>query len=233
MLHVTLPSKGMGFTMLRPEPVAIALGVLLLVIQTTGCGSSHLVSGKLYYKQQNWPKAAEQLTLALKEAPNDREGHVYLAVCLAELGRFPEAAEHFAKARELSPTLARVKEVDDWQEHYFGDLFQEHRPIWSFSLVSVERPANAKDTYGEYVLSSLPDSTATRLTYEDALVQIDWLPTSSRFHFELKNKTDHTIEILWDRAAFAHPDGRTGPIMHEGVKYVDCSSSNLNVTKLA
>lgn len=102
---------------------ALALGGLLFVLQAAGCGSSYLTSGKLYYKQKNWPKAAEQLALAVEQNPADRDGQLFLAVSLSELGRYGEAAAHFARARELSAAPAKLREVEDQQQHFFSALF--------------------------------------------------------------------------------------------------------------
>lgn len=96
-------------------------------------------------------------------------------------------------------------------------------PSYDIQLRDVERPASARERYGEYVLASSLDSGVTRYTFEDAMVKIGFLPTSTRLHFELLNKTDHSMRIVWNEAAFVDPAGTSHPVMHVGIRYNDCT----------
>lgn len=97
--------------------------------------------------------------------------------------------------------------------------------VWDIRLKEVERPAKAKERYGNQVLSTQSDSGITRYMFEDQLVRILWLADDRRLHFSLMNKTDFSIKVVWNEAAFVDPHGKSGAVMHEGVRYTDCSAA--------
>ena len=95
--------------------------------------------------------------------------------------------------------------------------------IYTMNLSEVERPANASDRYGEPTISSTSEvtgkSTVTKFSFEDELIQILWNPAPSAFYFEVTNKTEHSMKIIWDEATFVFPNGNSGRIMHSGIKF--------------
>jgi hypothetical protein len=88
-------------------------------------------------------------------------------------------------------------------------------------LQEVERPENAKQQYGESKIVTFEENGESKISYEDELIKIVWLPLSSQFSFNLKNKTDHSIKIIWNEAVYVDENGSSGRVMHSGVKYVD------------
>lgn len=92
---------------------------------------------------------------------------------------------------------------------------------YNLGLQEVDRPENAKEQYGESKIVSLQEDGKSKISYEDDLIQIVWLPLSTKFSFNLKNKTDHSIKIIWDEAVYVNENGSSGRVMHSGVKYVD------------
>lgn len=91
------------------------------------------------------------------------------------------------------------------------------------SLAEVERPASAKERYGDQVLGrATNDSGLTRFTFEDQMVKAFFLVLSSEIHFELTNKTPYSIRLLWNEVTFVSPDGEPSPVMHVGTKYTEC-----------
>ena len=61
--------------------------------------------------------------------------------------------------------------------------------------------------------------------YEDDYINIVWYVGATQFNFELTNKSGHTIKINWDDISYVDYSGKTGRVMHAGVKYVDRNSS--------
>jgi hypothetical protein len=94
-----------------------------------------------------------------------------------------------------------------------------YKGVYNVGLSAVERPENAKERYGESKIINFQDAGTTKYSYEDELIKIVWLPLSTEFSFTLENKSDHSIQIVWDEAAYEN--GSTGRIMHSGVKYID------------
>lgn len=103
---------------------ATVLSIVLLIASLAGCGGNYqMTSGRQYAKEGKWPEAAEAFEVALQQDPNNAEGHLSYAKALAELGRYPEAADHFSKARELFTVPAKIKGLDELQHHYFSVPF--------------------------------------------------------------------------------------------------------------
>jgi len=94
---------------------------------------------------------------------------------------------------------------------------------YSLRLDSVERPKEAKERWGEF--AKLEVSEEKKYHYEDDLIDSYLVVLPDRIAFEIKNKTDHSIKLIWDDAAFIDLDGRASRIMHGGVKYVDRNAS--------
>ena len=94
---------------------------------------------------------------------------------------------------------------------------------YSSALVQIDRPEATKERYGSVVtIKPEPDN---KYVYEDGLFPGIFYVTDSRINFTLTNKTDHSIKIVWDEAAFIDLDGQSGRVAHTGVKYVDRNAS--------
>ena len=104
-----------------------------------------------------------------------------------------------------------------FQPFYYG--------IYNIEMTEVERPADAKERYGEQKINSAKVDGNLKYFFEDDLVRIAWLATSSSLSFLLENKTDHSLKIIWDEAAFVDENGVSHRVMHSGVKYTDRNSS--------
>lgn len=88
-------------------------------------------------------------------------------------------------------------------------------------LTSVERPADAKERYGEQIIEKYnpKDSSKFNYIFEDGLVKTLWLPAQKGFYFEIYNKTDNSIKVIWDEAVFVDENNKSHRIMHSSIKY--------------
>lgn len=91
---------------------------------------------------------------------------------------------------------------------------------YSLSLSKVERPEKASQRYGAQKIDTLTQEKY-KYYFEDDLVKILWFVSSRNISFSLQNKTDHSIKIPWDEAAFIDESGNSHRVMHSGVKYND------------
>jgi hypothetical protein len=96
---------------------------------------------------------------------------------------------------------------------------------YSVGLSSVESPANAKQQFGETKVVNFKDGNLSKYRYEDDYIEIVWFVSSKQFNFELKNKSGHTIKINWDDVCYVDINGKTGRVMHSGVKYTERNNS--------
>ncbi|MDR0228409.1 MAG: hypothetical protein LBI72_05020 [Flavobacteriaceae bacterium] len=82
---------------------------------------------------------------------------------------------------------------------------------YSLKLQSVEAPKSIE-------LGKIDSLTST---YEDLLIKINWQYAVSQLGFDLTNKTDETIKVIWDDAAFISTTNESSRVFHKGVKYID------------
>ena len=92
---------------------------------------------------------------------------------------------------------------------------------YDIGLSAVERPENAQERYGEQRLGTLEEEDTTKYSFEDDLITIVWTVTPQELAFELTNKTNHSIKIVWDKAVYIDEKGSSKKVTHFGVKYAD------------
>ncbi|WP_195653184.1 hypothetical protein [Bacteroides cellulosilyticus] len=108
--------------------------------------------------------------------------------------------------------------------------FKSYVATYSVGLSSVESPADAKQQFGETKVVNFKDGEVNKYRYEDNYIEIVWYVSGKQFNFDLKNKSGHTLKINWDDISYVNCDGKTGRIMHSGVKYTDRNSSQPSST---
>lgn len=92
---------------------------------------------------------------------------------------------------------------------------------YTLSLWKVERPEKASQRYGSQKVDTLSGNSKYKYSFEDDLVKILWLADSRNIGFSLENKTDHSIKVPWDEAAYVDENGKSHRVMHSGIKYTD------------
>ncbi|MBI4245096.1 MAG: hypothetical protein HY606_13480 [Planctomycetes bacterium] len=80
-------------------------------------------------------------------------------------------------------------------------------------------PAGVKEKYGEYVVSKAADTKILKYNFEDKMIKATWVITPKIISFELTNKTDHSIKIIWNDAAYIDIKGVSHRITHIVTKY--------------
>lgn len=83
--------------------------------------------------------------------------------------------------------------------------------------LTVERPADAKERYGEKKIEEVEEKEVL-LKFEDEMISAEWLTLSHGLLLKIKNKTDHSIEIVWDKGAFVDKDGNCHRIVRGDVR---------------
>lgn len=87
------------------------------------------------------------------------------------------------------------------------------------ALVEVSRPKETKARWGAVEKISLGDSS--RYVYEDSMVKVRIAAGDENVQFEISNRTDHSIKIIWDEASFIDTESKVAKVMHVGIKYTD------------
>ena len=52
-----------------------------------------------------------------------------------------------------------------------------------------------------------------------------WYGDKTQFVFSLKNKSTHSLKIVWDEAAFINNKNESSRVIHKGVRYIDANKS--------
>jgi hypothetical protein len=65
--------------------------------------------------------------------------------------------------------------------------------------------------------------------YEDNDLKITFSVGTKEIDFEIYNKTDKSVKIIWDETSFI-PYGEGKKVMHKGVKYVDRNAAQVPTT---
>ncbi len=99
---------------------------------------------------------------------------------------------------------------------------------YDIKLKKVERPAQARERYGEQIITEFDEEGVNKYFFEDEMVNIVWIPTAQLISFILTNKTDHSIKIIWDEAAYVDENGVSHRVMHSGTKLIDRDNSQPN-----
>ena len=93
----------------------------------------------------------------------------------------------------------------------FAQKRDKREGSYSIQLVSVDPPKDIK-------LGTVDSLTST---YEDAIIKINWQYAVSQIGFDLTNKSEQTLKLIWDDAAYISTENETGRIFHKGIKYID------------
>jgi hypothetical protein len=91
---------------------------------------------------------------------------------------------------------------------------------YSFSLAKVERPEKATQRYGSQKFDTLSTGKYS-FYFEDDMIRALWTVSTGNISFSIQNKTDHSIKVPWDEAAFIDEFGSSHRVMHSGIKYND------------
>jgi hypothetical protein len=62
-------------------------------------------------------------------------------------------------------------------------------------------------------------------TFSDGIISVTWNPAKTGFYFELVNKVDHSISIIWDKSAYINENGNSNKVMHAETRYMEKEGS--------
>lgn len=89
-------------------------------------------------------------------------------------------------------------------------------------LSSVQRPQDVAERWGEYTLAP---ADSTGYTYEDGLIALAVVPLGGTFSAVVRNKTDHSIRLLWADASYVGPDGLSSGVVPGETRWIDMGNA--------
>ena len=93
---------------------------------------------------------------------------------------------------------------------------------YEVSLIEVKRSLSAQARFGDIKIA--PDPAQGFFMAEDQLMRIVWAGPDDQLGFDLLNKSDRPVKILWDAAAYVDITGQSRRVIHSGVKLADRNS---------
>ena len=92
---------------------------------------------------------------------------------------------------------------------------------YDMPLVAVNRPTDVENRWGPYELQLVD----TSYTYEDQLMQVAFVPSDGTFWFRLQNKSEHSIQLVWDEMAYVGPSGLSSGVASGETRMMDVGQS--------
>lgn len=92
---------------------------------------------------------------------------------------------------------------------------------YKISLSQVERPMKAVQVYGNPRINDVFNDAKYKYCFEDSLIKISMSADSRQIIFLFANKTNQTIKIPWDEAAYVDEDGFTHRVIHSSIDFAD------------
>jgi hypothetical protein len=108
-----------------------------------------------------------------------------------------------ARLRALEPTYAATYDV---------------------SLLEVQRSSDAQARFGDIKTSHVGSGKGRLFHAEDELLHIMWTGPDVQLGFDLLNKSDSSMKVVWDEAAYVDIGGQTHRVIHNGVKLAERNS---------
>jgi len=65
------------------------------------------------------------------------------------------------------------------------------------------------------------DPASDRFTFQDRELSFYFKPTPDALHFQLENRQNRPLWIVWDKSTFTDPNGSTGKLAHSTTHWVD------------
>lgn len=106
----------------------------------------------------------------------------------------------------------------------FSEIRKKYEPIYNWVLVDVYKPDDAPLKASEINTIETQDGINKKYSYEDDNMYIIWMIGSKTINFDIKNKSNYSIKIPWDEAAYVDDSGETGRVIHSGIKYSEKNS---------
>lgn len=94
-----------------------------------------------------------------------------------------------------------------------------YRAFYDVRVESAERPQEAIERFGEHSLTQMGEGAEATQVFEDSAVRIVWSYVDNHTQYELKNKTEDVITILWEHARFVDTWGEIFYVMPTGVTF--------------
>lgn len=93
--------------------------------------------------------------------------------------------------------------------------------VYDISLTEAMTPNNVKDSNREQRIYHIDSVGIRTYCFENNTVRIIWSPSAYGVGFTIENKTDSSIKVLWDDAAFVNEVGTSYHVIHLGVTFIN------------
>ena len=95
-------------------------------------------------------------------------------------------------------------------------------PNYTLSMRQVAKPIDVHNQYSETKVISVEQSA-----FEDEYIKIRWTFDFKFINVVIRNKSDHTIEIPWDRAVYINQNGICSRLVNSEIKYSETNNIHI------
>ena len=127
-----------------------------------------------------------------------------------------------------NPEINRSFRTTDYETTIENYLEEDKSGSYHSTLVKVEKPEKPSERYGN--VKSIVDKGVTKYSFEDDYIYLTIFAGDSHFNFNINNKTQNSIKIVWDDAVFVDLNGSTSKVMHSGIKYNEKETTQVATT---
>lgn len=88
-------------------------------------------------------------------------------------------------------------------------------------LQEVRRPVDVQQRWGAYKIEKADSGYA----FDDDLMHVRVVPMHGEFGVSIENKTDHSLQVIWDEMAYVGPDGISSKVSSGDTRIIDMGKS--------
>ena len=102
-----------------------------------------------------------------------------------------------------------------------------HYAEYKITLRSVDYVNTPDNDQSKKTIVLFQEKGDLKSAFEDEKIKIIWTPTPSRFLFIITNKTQGTLKITWEQAAYIDENGSVKKVMHSAMVFAEKNGSHL------
>lgn len=136
-----------------------------------------------------------------------------------------ELTVYFGDSLKWDPKLNHLKSKNEITMYDF--------PLYNlnikrkYKLSKVVKPDNPEIQYGD--IKIITDSLE-KYCYEDNTIDITMFVLDNNIDFKLKNKSQHSLKIIWNEGVFVDENGSTSAIVHGDIKVINAEKEQIPTT---
>jgi len=98
---------------------------------------------------------------------------------------------------------------------------ETHYATYDIMLTEAVAPLPKNDINGKQTIYHTDSLGIKKYCFENDFVKIIWSPSAYGVGFTIDNKTDSSVTVLWDDAAYVNEVGSRYHVIHSGIRFIN------------